>query len=492
MSKLQIYPPNTNRMSNDDLNNISREDLSKYLENIDFGDLNNKVNIKDTKSGGERICTNQSCKSANIIEDYSNGIIVCHDCGQVLDGVMDSNPDWKHFDDDDKTHAVSRCGPPINKLLPQSSLGTSITGYSRSRLRILQSWGAMPYRERSLYNEYKKIHERCIKAKILKCIEEDAKIMYKTISECKHTKGKNVGKFIITRGINRMSIVAACLFYACIRKNMTRTSKEIAALFGITSVEMHRGCKSFLKLLKIRKFNMNMGTSKPHHFVKTHCHQLEIPTKYIDKTLKIVKNIEKLNIVSVHTPFSVAAACILLMAEMYNLRSITKKKVSMNFDISEVTITKTYKKIEQYKKILVNDKLVDKIVAKINIEAKKVETPEGVVTRMKQFGMTMDDVVGGSGRDGINEENLDLKDENLDLEDEDLEFEDDTSISSDDCEYDDDIFSEDNKNKDAEIKTNISRLNEIITELQYVDVDNMSTLAESFHLMKHINRMICG
>ena len=417
--------------------------------------------------------------------------------------MVDSNPEWKHFEDDDKTHAVSRCGPPINKLLPQSSLGTSISGYGGGRLKILQGWGAMPYRERSLYNEYKKIHDKCTKAKILKCIEEDAKIMYKTISECKHTKGKNVGKYIITRGINRMSIVAACLFYACIRKNMTRTSKEIASLFDISSVEMNRGCKSFLKLLKIRKFNMNMGTSKPHHFVKTHCHQLEIPTKYIDKTFKIVKNIEKLNIVSVHTPFSVAAACILLMADMYNLRSITKKKVSLNFDISEVTITKTYKKIELYKKILINDVLVNKILERVDRESKKVETPDGVKNRMKQFGMTMDDVVDETVL-LKSELKVDVENSNeIDVEKEKREEEGCENGEENECdeldlddyeesdEYDNDIFFEDNKSKNIQIKDAIHKLNNMIVDLYHVEMDNILVFTESLHLMRHINRMIC-
>ncbi len=51
--------------------------------------------------------------------------------------------------------------------------------------------------------------------------------MYASASKCKHATGKNIGKYVITRGTNRISISAGCVFFACIRRGMTRTSKEI-------------------------------------------------------------------------------------------------------------------------------------------------------------------------------------------------------------------------------------------------------------------------
>ena len=73
-----------------------------------------------------------------------------------------------------------------NDLLPQSSLGTTIGGGKfKSRIKTLHNWSAMPYRERSLHQVFKKFQEKCAFTGILKCIEDDAKIMYKTISECK-------------------------------------------------------------------------------------------------------------------------------------------------------------------------------------------------------------------------------------------------------------------------------------------------------------------
>jgi len=444
--------------------------LNKYIDDMDFDDTTTFQSImgdidKYNKNKIQRIesCTNNLCGSVRIIEDYSNGIVVCQDCGQVLDGVVDINPEWKQFEEEDK--ANGRCGLPINKLLPQSSLGTTISGYGKNRLKTLHGWNSMPYTERSLNNEFKKIQDRCSKAKILKCIEDDAKIMYKMISECKHNKGKNTGKFIITRGINRLSIVAACLFYACVRKGMTRTSKEIASLFDISSVEMNRGCKSFLKLLKIRNFNTNMGTSKPNHFIISHCNELQISNQYIEQTLKIVRNIERLNIASVHTPFSIAAASILLMADTNNLTHVTKKKVSINFDISEVTVSKTYKKIEKYKNILIDDTMVDNILNKIADDANDASTSPEIIERMKKFGMIDSDNVDIDISDNVD---IDISD-NVDID-----ISDNVDINISDINID-----------NYNIKKNISDCENLIQKVSQMNIKDNIQIIDDFVSLKH-------
>jgi len=395
-------------INNIDINNIDINELSKYfnshLEGIDFDQILENEKTNEVNNRNKNIDKCFSCGKDNIIEDYSQGNLVCADCGQVLENILDYNPEWKQFEDEDKSGG--RCSLPINVLLPQSSLGTSISGMGKNRLKTLHSWNAMPYKERSLNIEFKKIHDVCIRAKILKCVEDDAKIMYKMVSECKHTSGKNAGNFIITRGVNRISISAACVFFACIRKGMTRTSKEIASFYGIRDMEMNRGCKILLKRLKNKKTNMKMGTSKPEHFVRRYCEELHIKNVYIEDALKIAKNIEKLNIASDHTPYSLAAASILLMASIFKLKSITKKKLAIEFSISEVTISKTYKELETYKHVLTNNDVTDEIVIKINNDMKQEDTPPEVLERMKKFGVSI-----GSNSDNTNVDNFNQEDQ---------------------------------------------------------------------------------
>lgn len=443
------------------ITNFADVDLTKYFEDIDFDNLknsDNKVNnynnhIKKNKS---EICT--SCGSSKIVSDMIYGIVVCTDCGQVLDDVLDCNPEWKHYEDDGKNN--SRCGAPTNKLLSQSSLGTSIAGTGANRLKMIQNWNAMPYRERSLNYVYKKIQDICSKYNILKCVETDAQIMYKTVSECKHDTGKNKSKYVITRGVNRVSIIAACVFFACKRKGVTRTPKEIAEMFEISCMEMNRGCKNFLKMMKLKKFELNIGTCSSEHFVKRYCNQLHIKTQYTDDAIKLAQNIEKLNVASSHTPYSIAAACILLMCNINKLFSITKKKLSQQFNVSEVTIAKTYKKIEPYRDIITDSKATEKIWTNVDSQKNTLVISSEMEERMKKFNITLD---GETTKESFSKNKV--NDTNI--------IDDIFDIIDDDemCDEDDDIFDDlDYGDVYDEVKESLSKIqiSDDFSELDYI------------------------
>lgn len=384
--------------------NIDADEIAKYFEGckgIDFAkilDDHHKVNNQEKSECDEigeielqkTLCF--KCKSIDIVEDSSHGTIVCRNCGQIQESNMvDHSSEWRFFEDDDKS---GRTGMPINMLLPQSSLGTSISGMGRNRLKTLHAWSAMPYKERSLYNEFKKIKDACSKLKLLQCVENDAKALYKMSSECKHEEGKNAGKPKITRGVNRISISAGCVFFACVRNGVTRTPKEIAIAYEIKDLEMNRGCKNLLKHLKNAKTNIRIGTTKPENFVQRYCDGLKIYNIYTQDAIKIARNIDKLNVASDHTPYSLAAASILLMAQLHELQFITKKKLALEFNISDVTVVKTFREIEKYKHVLIDNDASDKIAIKINDDLVNEDTPQEVIDRMKKFGLISDESIG--------------------------------------------------------------------------------------------------
>jgi transcription initiation factor TFIIIB Brf1 subunit/transcription initiation factor TFIIB len=363
----------------EDIHNITDNDLREIFDDIELTEENS---IKDDKD----ICT-RCDKKDTIIEDHSQGTRVCNNCGQVNDYILDSQPEWRQYDDGKGD--VSRCSQPINKLLPQSSLGTSIGGGSwKSRLKTLHGWSAMPYKERSLNIVFKEIHARCQKAGIMKCIEDDAKIMYKSISESKHMKGNNKGKYIIIRGANRRSLIAACVFFACKKKGMTRSPKEISELFELKYTEITKGCKNFMKMVKLRKLTLNMGTTQPEHFILRFCNELKVQKEYINEAIRISKNIKKLNVATDHTPFSVAIGSILLMATSNNLNSITKKRLGNKFGVSEVTITKAYGKIKKYAGVIRFDDKTNEVIKQINEKMTKDVMSESIKERFKKFNIS--------------------------------------------------------------------------------------------------------
>jgi len=355
------------------------DELSKIFEEI------YKENIDKPSNKNTLWCDN--CNDNEIIEDTSLGIYVCKTCGIVLNTILDSNPEWRQYDDDNKKD-MNRCSLPISKLLPQSSIATSIGGSCSSRIKKLHDWSSMPYKERSRNEVFKKITQKCAEGKIMKCIEDDAKIMYNNICDCKHLTGKNKGKNIIIRGINRESLIAACVLHACRKKYKTRSPKEIAKIFGLVYTDITRGNKLFRKLAKLKQMELSIKPTSPEHFILRFCDELKMKKEYIDQAIKISNNVIKLSIASVHTPLSLATGSIFLMIQLNKL-NIQKKTIADKFNVSQVTISKAYKKLEPFINILTNDLICDKLGIEINNYKEKVEVFDYLKPKFVRFGIDL-------------------------------------------------------------------------------------------------------
>ncbi len=362
------------KFANDDFANINVSDLDDIIDNVFDNKNNSNINV----------CV--ECGSTNFTEDYSRGIVVCT-CGHVIREVYDFSFDRYQHDDECDT---GRNNFAYNKLLPHSSLGTTING--NGKMKKLHIWNSMPYKDRSLIATFKQIHNVCTKYRISKQIEDDAKIVCFHISRKIHKFGKNIGKPIITRGDNRKGIIAGTLFIACRRNGETRSIKEIASYWNITDRDANKGLKSLINMLLDDDIIKNTGTSKVSDFVKRKCDELEIKKIYTDTAVTIALNIDKLNIASNHTSYSLAAACILLISDIYNIAHVTRRNLSETFNVSDVTIGKTYAQIEKYKNILIDNNKVNYIVQLMQRYNKRIITKE-IWDKMTEFNVSTEKYV---------------------------------------------------------------------------------------------------
>ena len=298
---------------------------------------------------------------------------------------MDTGAEWTQYNDDNKKD-MNRCSHPISQLLPQSSTATTIGGSCASRIKTLHGWGAMPYKERSLNEVFKIIQKKCFIGKIMRCIEDDAKIMYKNISDCKHVIGKNKGKSIIIRGKNRMSVIAACLLFACRKKDKARSPKEIAELFDLKYTEITKGCKIFQKLAKLKNIEVNLNSTKPEHFIIRFCDELKIKKEYTEQAIKISNNVQKIQIASVHTPLSLATGSIYLMIHLNNL-GIQKKVIADKFNVSQVTIAKAFKKLDPFMNLLTNDELCNRLSIEIKKYQDSIDLEDELKSKFVRFNI---------------------------------------------------------------------------------------------------------
>ncbi len=340
-------------------------DLSELeIDNLLYGlDLNKKHETQEI----ENICI--SCKSNKLVIDNSKGYLVCQDCAVINEEFLDKNPDFNC-----DSSGTSRYGCPSNYFFPKSALGTKLSSKGFNRLSAIQRQGQILYKEKSLMDVLERIQTKCKKYNITQSIIDTSKILYKKVSECKHKKGKRKGKNMIMRCINRRSMIAACVFNACKLQKEPRSPKEIADIYDLEVKHVNKGCRKFLDVIDITSIFSEIKSSQAFDFIERFSKKLNIDKQYIDKAKDISMNISKLGLASTHEPPSVAAGCILLVGTTYHVE-ISKKQISEIFGISDVTISKTYRKIYPYHKIIMNNDVTNLIVEKKN----NIEKEERVI-----------------------------------------------------------------------------------------------------------------
>jgi transcription initiation factor TFIIB len=272
----------------------------------------------------------------------SRGVISCKICYREITNITDG-PEWRFYgSNDSRSQNPSRCGMPVNSLLPKSSLGSSVSIKNRSESMNMigryQRWNSMPYRERSLYKVFVDIDTKCQANGLPKIISTTAKSLYRILSDAK-----------ISRGSNRIGVIAACVYNACKECGVPRSPNELSCIFDIDPKVMTKGCKNYTEIMRISKTDMtrihNIKSIDLDDFIERFCHNLSISGKGVSAIMRISGMCQDLGLISDNTPPSMASGCIYLYVKTLKI-DILKKQISDICKISEVTINKCSKKLE--------------------------------------------------------------------------------------------------------------------------------------------------
>ena len=165
----------------------------------------------------------RECDSLHIKE--IDGYYTCMDCGLKNECVIDCGQDWRFYgNDDNKGNDPARCDIPTNELLPKSSMG-SFVGYggketnTSRRIRNMNHWYAMPYKESTLLETFNNITIMAQNSGLNQCVIEEAKYMYKKVSEVKSS-----------RRTKKEGMKAGSISLACKMKGVPRNCTEIAKI----------------------------------------------------------------------------------------------------------------------------------------------------------------------------------------------------------------------------------------------------------------------
>ena len=113
-------------------------------------------------------------------------------------------------------------------------------------------------------------------------------------------------------------------------------------MFNITHVTLNKGNSRFQTLLQI-----NVSSPDPIDFISQYGNNLDMSIEDINNSKELVKIIEDNEIMNDNSPTSSAAGILYYYSTIKNL-GYTKKKFAKACNVSEVTIVKCFKIINNY------------------------------------------------------------------------------------------------------------------------------------------------
>ena len=247
----------------------------------------------------EYIC---KCGGAKL---FSTGELpVCGECGRTDSYYLSDEPEWTSgIDNDGNVSDPSRCGAADTPFYSTGwNMGTIIRNGDKKMAKI-HFHMSMNHCDRALFHAYAEI-ERAGRDR-LKCSDaviDTAKLIYKEFTEKK-----------LTRGDVRAGVKANCLFLACKKFGVPRTTKEVADAFGIETSDVGRTSNILKETVK----SEGSGITRPSDVVSRMFNLFQHPDKLKIKmdTLRLLDRVEKLPALMGKTPSGVASAAVWVAAE---------------------------------------------------------------------------------------------------------------------------------------------------------------------------------
>ena len=263
-------------------------------------------------------CT--QCKGTNLFVDPTTANKVCGDCGVLSSKIFNTDAEWRYYGctDDNKHADPTRCGLPIDELLPKSSLTTKIkyVGTKYMSLVRLHKWNIIHPEERSLFTVFKYIDTifKNVNLSITNAALIQAKEYYKILSAKDNKKGT------LTRGIIRKSFIAACIYVSC-KNNQTPIQKsEIAKICGISKFAITKGFKKFSVLEK----NKNIQLNKPndtnqciHNYLHKFANELNFTETMKDIAHIVCERLPRLKLLQDTNDISISAGLLYYVSVLF-------------------------------------------------------------------------------------------------------------------------------------------------------------------------------
>ncbi len=279
----------------------------------------------------EEVCN--QCKSDKILScEYET---VCCECGLVQNTFISSSN--VPFETQDNYGTL--------KKRQNYSNGSS-------KLKKMQEWYKWTNEEK---NEYKLVNYTKALCNKLNINEALKSAVCSTVVEVMNVIKKHDGT---KRARVKDGIILVCAQYAS--KNVTQyiSAFDLARQIKLDTKYITKAEKIILELVASKKLNLNMQllleTQRPYDYVLAVVQKqsLQIPDVILKRVQQLIDICEKNDLLLDHTPLSIGVCCFYYMLKMNEIEFDTKL-FSKSYDLSVVTVVKTYNKLKQYDEFII-------------------------------------------------------------------------------------------------------------------------------------------
>jgi transcription initiation factor TFIIIB Brf1 subunit/transcription initiation factor TFIIB len=309
----------------------------------------------------------ETCSSCNaqVETDNSEEIIVCGQCGEVLERILDAGAEYRFFGYDDRSSIdPCRVGAPIDKRFPASTLGTIIltrssggpasAGRAMARIRRYHTWNMIPYKERSLLQVFEQFALTATNHGINgKAIDTAKELYIQLVEHCDR------------RGMSRNCVVASSIYAALKMVGEPRKPKDIADIFHLTTAQFTKSYKYFQEVLALaRQRGQIADTLAPAHQASTRAsdyithplsklpvtraHYMEIQSN----AMRLANKAEDILVSPENMPPSLAAGVLAFVLARSGYSEIPLSRIASVCSVSEGTLSKCLKRLDAAENLL--------------------------------------------------------------------------------------------------------------------------------------------
>ena len=270
---------------------------------------------------------NNMCPLCNVACKIYDTFIICEQCGMERIHDIHSHDQYSMTIEDNYNTAN-------NSFMTFNIIGKDSYCYNRSYLKTCADYSA--YRNNSNRKDIIQRIDQYEGNKPPKNIVNTAARLFDQI--------KNAG--YVYRGNGKWGVIGACLYYASIQHNLTRTPKEVAAIMGIDEKFLSQGDKTLQSLNELKVIDIQINYKPIMDYINQFFPSLGIPDKYKDFVIDTIARAERKHLHIRHESrmtTKIVGVIYLLTRRVPELKHIKKDQISIDCgNISRSTFIKYY------------------------------------------------------------------------------------------------------------------------------------------------------